>query len=349
MNGRCHNDLMDFAADICESCGEQFCERCFVFPRGPKGPPFCTHCAMGLSGVRNRRPIKPLGRGEIKRRRKALKNGLSEQESVAPIKMPGTDLINGPDLEPSIDEEEEQEGSSGILGRFRRRRTDPPDTADVDPGQLFEDDDPVYQTTVAGGRRAEDPSLPHENTMPTSDMPTSDMPTSDMPTSDPQDDEHPEKSALLPEHSTATALLNQLREGGNTDLDDDVWLPSSPIDAPTWSLPDVSQQSPLGASGPWGAVATPQAPPADAPTSEIQVAPEPTDAAPVFLTEAQLKAAQRAEGPADKDGSGNWVPPSLRGMDPKAATNGGELTKRRRRTEAPAEPLAAHSADESGA
>ncbi len=316
MNGRCLNDLMDYAVEICDSCGDPFCEKCLVHPRGPKGPPFCTNCAMALSGVRNRRPVKQLGRSEIKRRRKALKADLTEQDSVEPLSMPGTDLINGPELERQAEDDQKKE--TGLMSRFRRRKTDRPDEEPSDPGELFADQEAVFETTVAGGRRSSDPDL-GENEAP----------------------EFPDTSDELeqsghPDHSSATALLNQLRDGEGGG-DDDVWLPSGDHGASAWSLPEMSQQSPLGASGPWGAVAsTPFAPGTDG--AEEPVGPAPAAFSegdvPMFVTEAELK----SQGPKDIDTSGNWVPPLLRGMAPSAGSNGGELTRRRRRPDPAQQP-----------
>ncbi len=308
---------MDYAVEICDSCGEPFCEKCLVHPRGPKGPPFCTNCAMALSGVRNRRPVKPMGRSEIKRRRKALKAEQTEQDSVQASNMPGTDLINGPELEHQAEGDQTKE--SGIMSRFRRRKTDRLADAPSDPSELFADQEAVFETTVAGGRRVTDPEL-DDNEPP--DLP------------DAGDEFEPSGS---PDHSSATALLNQLRDG-ESGVDDDVWLPAAEHGATAWSLPEMSQQSPLGASGPWGAVASaPVEPNADAveePESPAPVTFSEGDV-PMFVTEAELK----SQGPKDIDTSGNWVPPILRGMAPSAGSNGGELTRRRRRTEPAEQPL----------
>ncbi len=312
---------MDYAVEICDSCGEAFCEKCLVHPRGPKGPPFCTNCAMALSGVRNRRPVKPIARGEIKRRRKALKAEQTEQDSVQATTMPGTDLINGPELERQAEADQTKE--TGIMSRFRRRKTDRLADAPSDPSELFADHEAVFETTVAGGRRATDPELEDNEPPVLPDTPEEFEPSGH------------------PDHSSATALLNQLRDA-ESEVDDDVWLPAADHGATAWSLPEMSQQSPLGASGPWGAVASaPVAPNTDAVEEPESPAPVPLAEgdAPMFVTEAELK----SQGPKDIDTSGNWVPPILRGMAPSAGTNGGELTRRRRRAdpaEQPPEPEA---------
>ncbi len=298
---------MDFAAEVCDSCGEVFCSNCLVYPRGNKKAPFCTHCAMALSGVRNRRPVKPLPRGEIKKRRKAFRTQLAQDDDqVDHSHMRGSDLINAPEIEEDQLAPEEEE-SGGRLGRFFRRKTDEPSSPESE-FEAIAADLPEPTVTVVGGTD------------------TIDLP----PASTPADiDYYPEPEGEFvpasPEHS-ATAILEQLKEQEATG-DENVWLPPAGDEMPTWTLPDL-QQSPLGNSGPWEGVATP---------SESSTEASPTPAAaladsgtPVFVSEADL----RAEGPADTDQTGNWVPPTLRGMAPQAQSNGGELPRRRRREEA---------------
>lgn len=275
---------------------------------------------MALSGVRNRRPVKPLPRGEIKKRRKALRAQLAEGENEIEQQldhsfMPGTDLIDAPEIEEQAPEEEEQSG--GLLGRFFRRKTDdpaPPPAPDFDE---ITADLPEPTTTVVGGESLDLPPAPHE-----------DDGFAPPPTQTDSDEFVP----LSPEHSAA-AILEQLKDQ-DTSIED-AWLPPAAAEeTATWTLPDVQQQPPLSAAGPWESVA---ATPDQETVSEPATAPEPVPAfadsgAPMFVSEAQLQAEKRAEGPADTDQTGNWVPPTLRGMAPQAQTNGGELPRRRRRS-----------------
>ncbi|MFW2382805.1 MAG: hypothetical protein ACN4GZ_13695 [Acidimicrobiales bacterium] len=291
MNGRCHNDPMDFAAEVCDSCGDQFCTNCLVYPRGTNKPPFCTSCAMALSGVRNRRPIKPLPRGEIKKRRKRLRAELAQQETRQPeLHLPGSDLINGPEVE--IETEPDSSDSGGFMGRFRRRKTDPA------PVEM-----PAPQVTIVGGKAEDEDEL-------------LDAPPPPMPAGAVNEDFVP----TPPEHSSATAILEQLKEQ-EAGSEDDVWLPPAGSEATTWTLPEINQ-SPLGGAGPWEGVATTASAAADQPSAEDADDFTP----PVFVSEAEL----RSQGPADTDLSGNWVPPTLRGMAPQAGSNGAELPRRRR-------------------
>ena len=295
MNGRCHNDPMDFAADVCDSCGDQFCSNCLVYPRGSNKAPFCTTCAMALSGVRNRRPVKPLPRGEIKKRRKKLKSELADQAAQPQIELPASNLIEVPDVEVVM--EEPRLDSGGFMGRFRRRKTDQVDEVEIEPSEA-----PTPQVTVVGGEQQ-----PESLETPPPPMPAA--------------VEGDEFEPSPPEHSSATAILEQLKEQEAAGDDDDVWLPPAGAESTPWTLPEI-QQSPLGGSGPWESVATTA-------TAAAERGPdEETDefTPPVFVSEAEL----RSEGPADTDLSGNWVPPTLRGMAPQAGRNGAELPRRRR-------------------
>jgi hypothetical protein len=286
---------MDFAAEVCDSCGDQFCKNCLVYPRGTNKPPLCTNCAMGLSGVRNRRPVKPLGRAEIKKRRKRLKAELADQDtSVVDTNLPGSVLIEVPDIEPEEPEESAPAEQVGFMGRFRRRKTDHvPDEEAVSP------EPPTPEVTILGGG---------DQTEETALVP-------------PPDGEGQESVPAPPEHSSAAAILEQLREQEAGGDEDDVWLPPAGGDTTTWTLPDISQ-SPLGGAGPWESVASSPTPAVDQgpPENMSDFAP------PAFVSEAEL----RSQGKADTDNSGNWVPPTLRGMAPQAGSNGKELPRRRR-------------------
>ncbi|MGI9609622.1 MAG: hypothetical protein ACR2NL_04940 [Acidimicrobiia bacterium] len=284
---------MDFAAEVCDSCGDQFCTNCLVYPRGTNKPPFCTSCAMALSGVRNRRPVKPLSRGEIKKRRKRLRAELAQQEVQQPeLHLPGSDLIEAPEVESET--EPDQPDAGGFMGRFRRRKTDHQEPTPVEM--------PTPQVTIVGGDEDQQDSI--------------DPPPPPMPAAAVQEDFVP----TPPEHSSATAILEQLKEQ-EAGSDDDVWLPPAGSDSTTWTLPEINQ-SPLGGAGPWEGVAATASAAADqsSPEEDGDFIP------PVFVSEAEL----RSQGPADTDHSGNWVPPTLRGMAPQAGSNGAELPRRRR-------------------
>ncbi len=52
MQGRCDNNPLDQAEDVCNECGGEYCAPCLVYPRGQKRPPVCKACAILKSGVR---------------------------------------------------------------------------------------------------------------------------------------------------------------------------------------------------------------------------------------------------------------------------------------------------------
>ena len=269
MNGRCHNDPMDFAAEVCDSCGEMFCSNCLVYPRGNSKAPFCTHCAMALSGVRNRRPVKPLPRGEIKKRRKALRAQLAEDDGQPePTSfMPGGDLIDAPEIEDRRQPDAEDE-SGGRLGRFFRRKTDvaPPPEPQL---EAIAADLPEPTVTVVGAAEPDDlPPAPNMEYL-----------------SDPLAVED-EFVPTPPDHSAA-AILEQLKEQESAG-DDNVWLPPTGDETPTWTLPDVQHQSPLGNNGPWeGVAASPAAAEDTANPSQPEPAPVAAFAeagAPMFVS-----------------------------------------------------------------
>ncbi len=177
------------------------------------------------------------------------------------------------------------------MGRFRRRKTD----HEATPTELA-----TAQVTILGGDDETEAAPP--------------PPT-------PAVGEDEESVPTPPERSTATAILEQLREQEAGCDDDDVWLPPVGDEMATWTLPDINQ-SPLGGAGPWESVAS---------STQSAVDEAPPEVAgdfvpPVFVSEAEL----RSQGPADTDTSGNWVPPTLRGMAPEAGNNGDELPRRRR-------------------
>jgi hypothetical protein len=73
MNGRCTTDPLDFADDICELCGNEFCSSCLIRPHRGKGAPVCKSCALANSGVRGARTSGPRpSRSELRRAREAL-------------------------------------------------------------------------------------------------------------------------------------------------------------------------------------------------------------------------------------------------------------------------------------
>ncbi len=73
MNGRCDNDPLDVADDICDICGGEFCTTCVIWPRGQTKPPVCKTCALKNSGLRGTtKTERKASRRDAKKRREEL-------------------------------------------------------------------------------------------------------------------------------------------------------------------------------------------------------------------------------------------------------------------------------------
>lgn len=73
MNGRCDNDPLDVADDICDICGGEFCTACVIWPRGQSKPPVCKTCALKNSGLRGTtKTERKASRRDAKKRREEL-------------------------------------------------------------------------------------------------------------------------------------------------------------------------------------------------------------------------------------------------------------------------------------
>jgi hypothetical protein len=68
----CAKHRSELADEICDHCGDPFCETCLVWPRGDRHPPLCIPCAMARAGVRGSAGAKPIVRREVQRRRSVL-------------------------------------------------------------------------------------------------------------------------------------------------------------------------------------------------------------------------------------------------------------------------------------
>lgn len=75
MQGRCDNNPLDQAEDVCNECGGEYCSACLVYPRGQKRPPVCKACAILKSGVRmsgRNEKWESANRKGIRKRRKSV-------------------------------------------------------------------------------------------------------------------------------------------------------------------------------------------------------------------------------------------------------------------------------------
>lgn len=143
MNGRCENDALDAAVDVCDACGGEFCFGCLLFPNGPKKVPLCTACAIGTSGVRKAAKRERLqSRGSASKRRKELRKLAAAEQTQSLVVL--DDL---PDI--GFDHEIEPEPEQKPKKKRLRRKGDRGDKSVAEPeldhdGDSF-DDGSVYE------------------------------------------------------------------------------------------------------------------------------------------------------------------------------------------------------------
>lgn len=80
MNGRCDNDPLDPADNVCDLCGGDFCISCLITPKGRKKP-WCKKCALDRSGVRGGvKTKKKSSKRDARSRRKELTETRGERD-----------------------------------------------------------------------------------------------------------------------------------------------------------------------------------------------------------------------------------------------------------------------------
>ena len=77
LTGLCRDHSFESAVDLCRRCGLEYCDRCVVYPFGPKKP-LCKECAMALSGVRSHAARGPMSSRLVKKRARAFAARASE-------------------------------------------------------------------------------------------------------------------------------------------------------------------------------------------------------------------------------------------------------------------------------
>ena len=73
---RCPKHPFDRAHDICTHCGGAWCSSCLVYPLGPGKDAFCVQCALARSVRARQLATKPMGRRQLKARRRELASWL---------------------------------------------------------------------------------------------------------------------------------------------------------------------------------------------------------------------------------------------------------------------------------
>lgn len=364
VNGRCSNDPIDLAVDLCMFCGDEFCARCMVYPQGEKRPGSCRICAVRASGLRGKHDG---GHRVSKRTIKKRRTELAEAAELAG----GTDgfrffddpdsgfELSGPLTEPVVDEPKKRR-----LPRLRRR------SSDEGAAAVSVDD----ETTPVDHGTAHDEAA-HDETVHPVDATVGDVDAlgeavgfdeflgDDAPAPDaapgqrfggmrPDDAHAADADAPTPaeRQPSATELLARLREAQETgpDLSAFVDEPSEAVPAhaatptpgpthaptPAAAPPMPAPAAPVASldESPFGA---PAPPPVVQPESDPWVpaassTPTVVDTAPSAAPDLAVNPfgpGPEADGAADTDAGGNWIPPALRGMAPEAER--GALPRRR--------------------
>ena len=71
---RCTADTLDAADDVCDGCGQPFCEEHLIRPRGSKKKPLCSECAVVKAGLRHKEVrTSQATRSEVRKNRKQVR------------------------------------------------------------------------------------------------------------------------------------------------------------------------------------------------------------------------------------------------------------------------------------
>ncbi len=74
MNGRCKNDPLDTADDVCGICGDEFCSACLITARIGKKKLVCKSCAVEHSGLRAGQKSKVASKHQVRKQKRSLKS-----------------------------------------------------------------------------------------------------------------------------------------------------------------------------------------------------------------------------------------------------------------------------------
>ena len=97
LTGLCREHSFETAAALCQRCGLEYCDRCVVYPFGPKKP-LCKDCALVTSGVRSQTGRQAMPPRLVKKRARAFAAiGVVVAETThAPTGPPETEKIAPP-------------------------------------------------------------------------------------------------------------------------------------------------------------------------------------------------------------------------------------------------------------
>lgn len=97
LTGLCREHSFETAADVCRRCGIEYCDRCVVYPFGPKKP-LCKDCALVMSGVRSQTGRQAMPPRLVKKRARsfAAMEAVRAETADAPTSPPATENSDPP-------------------------------------------------------------------------------------------------------------------------------------------------------------------------------------------------------------------------------------------------------------
>ncbi len=123
MNGRCDNDPLDRADNVCDKCGGDYCDACLLYPRGKKRAPVCKACAIAASGIRSTsKSTTPQERKQVRKRRKELQQAeeIEDNQGFIFFDEEGSDIVM---RDPSVLEPEEEEAPARRFGKKSKTKS----------------------------------------------------------------------------------------------------------------------------------------------------------------------------------------------------------------------------------
>lgn len=309
MHARCDTDPLDFATDLCDECGGEFCDDHLVYPFGPKRPPLCKSCAIARSGVRKTAAThRKRSRSQMKRRRLELKTMRGERHTM------GFEYFDAHD---PVDGGETRVEPAAVAVAVAVAVEHPVDAVDTTPepsGEHELADGPADEVPAerpgrrqpwraALGRR-------HADEHPVDQEDDEDLGAVDAPVLRPDP---------TPARTSATVLLTRLRESGAVPAH----LPAPPV--PTGADPEVAMPSgwlrPAGAPASTGGGRAPHTPPA--PVTTVDPAPPAAPAQPETPAGSGVSAPPSSAGPTlpPSDGAAAPVPPTVAVPPPPTAAD----------------------------
>ncbi len=231
VNGRCDNDPLDQAEDVCDGCGGDFCGACLLYPRGKKRPPVCKACAIARAGLRSSsKSVSTTGKKQVRKRRKELAAATENapQDGFVFFDEPGSDVIlrDASILNPVV----EDEPKSKRKKRKKKSKDALPEprgngTADLQPAEdppeveTWAEEDAATDATVAAASSTRRGSIPVEEFLEEAgredeapDQPPPPASADDESSSDDPPPPVADDASPLNDKPSATELLSRLKE-----------------------------------------------------------------------------------------------------------------------------------------